>query len=83
MTSHWISLILKIFKITKNKIDIKNYIKFSQKNILNAKTLIFKIKKKKELYHFHLICYQIMLLTLISVFIPKKYIFYYHLLKKL
>ena len=49
MTSHWVSLILKILKITKNKIDIKNYIKFGQKNILNAKTLIFKIKKKKRI----------------------------------
>ena len=48
MTSHWISLILKILKFTKNKIILKNYVKFSQKNILKSKTFIFKIKNNKR-----------------------------------
>jgi hypothetical protein len=48
MTSHWVSLILKILRITNHKILLKNYIKFSDKNILNAKTFIFNIKKNKK-----------------------------------
>ncbi len=49
MTSHWISLILKILRITNNQIVLKDYVKFSQKNILNAKTFVFKIKKNKRI----------------------------------
>jgi len=48
ITSHWISLILKILKISKNKIDIKSYTKFGKKNNLSSKTLIFKIKNKQN-----------------------------------
>ena len=32
ITSHWVSLIIKILKILKMNIDFENYIKFSQKN---------------------------------------------------
>ena len=48
MTSHWISLILKILKITKNKIIFKNYGKFSQKDIFKSKTFLFKVKNRNR-----------------------------------
>ena len=48
ITSHWVSLIIKILKILKMNIDFENYIKFSQKNNKGSKTLIIKIKKNKK-----------------------------------
>tara|TARA_B100000787_G_C16163687_1_gene282755 strand:+ start:359 stop:1423 length:1065 start_codon:yes stop_codon:yes gene_type:complete len=48
ITSHWVSLIIKMLKILKMNIDFENYIKFSQKSNKGSKTLILKIKKNKK-----------------------------------
>lgn len=44
ITSHWISFILKILKLNKIKIDLKKFKKYSENNILKAKTYIFDLK---------------------------------------
>ena len=44
ITSHWISLIMKILKLNKIKINIKDFKKYSEKNILESKTYIFDLK---------------------------------------
>ncbi len=48
ITSHWIALILNILKQLNIKFEQKNFLKFSNKNVQNSKTIIFEALKNKK-----------------------------------